>query len=107
MVLSARGRLACLIGACLVGALAVAGFRDHGALALTVVAIGLAVAAANRAGDPRTEFRDPGAGAGHVDDRALSGLFLTERPGIALNAGESAALLAEADRIGAGVDRDH
>jgi len=44
----ARGRLVCLIGA-----LSVVGFRDHGALALTVVAIGLAVAAANRAEDPQ------------------------------------------------------
>src|ERR1700710_24710 len=54
----ARGRLASLIGA-----LSVVGFRDHGVLALAVVAVGLAVAAANRAEYPRTEFRDPGAGA--------------------------------------------
>src|SRR5258708_14305352 len=98
----ARGRLACLIGA-----LSVVGFRDHGLLAFAVVSIGLGVAAADRAEDPRTEFRGPGAGTGYVDDRALSGFFLTEQPGIALNAGETAALLAEADGIGACGDRDH
>src|ERR1700712_942143 len=91
----------------LVGALAVVKFRNHGGLALAIVAVGLVIAAANRPIDSRAEFRNPDAGTGHVDDGARPGLFLAEQPGVALNAGEAAALLAEAYGIGAGGDRDH
>src|SRR4029077_5074505 len=43
-------------------------------------------------------------GVGHV---ALSGLVLAEQPRVALDASNGAALLAEADRAGAGGGRDH
>ena len=76
----------------------------HGRLPLAIIAVGLAIAAADGPENLRADFRHFRAGAGHVDDGALSGLFLTEQSGVALDAGKAAALLADADRMGAGRD---
>src|SRR2546423_6975704 len=76
-----------------IAALAVVVFGDLSRLSHAVVAVGLAVAAADRAEDARAEFRNPGTGAGYVDDEALPGLFLTEQPGVALKARKAATLL--------------
>jgi hypothetical protein len=95
------------LSARLIGALAVVKFRNHGGLALAIVAVGVVIAAANRSIDSRAEFRNPGAGTGHVDNRAGPALLLTEQAAIALQAGQTAALLAKADGIGAGGERVH
>ena len=88
-------------------ALPVVGLRDHGGLALTVVAIGLAVAAADGAEDLETESGYTCAGAGDIEDEARTGRMLAEQAVVALSAGKATALLADTDRAGAGGDRDH
>jgi hypothetical protein len=76
-------------------------------LALAVVWVSLAVAAADRAEDPWTNFWHSHAGTRRIGDVALPWFILAEQPGIALNADDGAALFPEADRVGAGRDRDH
>src|SRR6266478_1471859 len=80
---------------------------DHGRLAHAIVGIGLAVAAADRAVDLGAESWDAGAGAADIEDEARAGRMLTEQPGVALDAGKAAALLADPDRARAGGDQDH
>src|SRR6266700_4107694 len=65
--------------------------------ALTIIGVGLAVAAAHGEEDQRTEPRHPRAGAASVCDQALSGRFLTEQAGVALMRmdDEAAACLAD------------
>src|ERR1700736_2420201 len=87
--------------ACLVGALPVVILGDHGGHAVAIIAVGLAVAAADGTEYLVADFRHFHAGAGCIDDVALSGLPLTEQPSVALNADDGAALLAGAHRIGA------
>jgi hypothetical protein len=67
---------------------------DHRRLAVAIIAVGLAVAAADGTEDLGAEFRHRGAGAELVETPARSGLELAELPGVALNAGYAAALLA-------------
>jgi len=76
--------------------------------ALTIVGVGLAVAAAHREENAGTEPRYPRAGAGDVGDEASSGLSLAEQAMVTLLRvdDKTAALLADADRIGAGGKRN-
>ena len=80
-------------------ALPVMRLGDHRRLAVAIIAVGLAIAAANRAEDLVAEFRHRRAGAGLVETPARSGLELAELPGVALNAGNAAALLAGLGRL--------
>ena len=80
-------------------ALSVMRLGDHGGLAVAIIAVGLAVAAADRAEDLGAEFRHRRAGAGLVETPARAGLELAELPGVALNAGNAAALLAGLGRL--------
>jgi len=57
---------------------------DHGGLTFAIIAIGLAVTAADRTEYLGADFRHFHGDAGRIDDVALSGLLLTEQPGIAL-----------------------
>ena len=85
-------------------ALAVVILGHPGAHALAVVGVGLAVAAAHRPVDARTESWHSGAGATDVGEETFAGLFLTEQAAVALLRGdhEAAACLADPDRIGPG-----
>jgi hypothetical protein len=82
------------------GALPVVGLRDHGRLAHAIVGIGLAVAAADRAEDLETESGHARACAGDVEYETRAGRMLAEKSVVALGAGKTAALLAEADCAG-------
>ena len=75
-------------------ALAVVQLGDAGGLPIAIIAVGLAVAAADRAEDLGAEFRHRRAGAELVETPARAGLELAELPGVALNAGNAAALFA-------------
>jgi hypothetical protein len=69
-------------------ALAVVILGHLGAHALAVIGVGLAVAAAHRPVDVRTESRHPGAGATDIGEETFAGLFLTEQAGVALIGGK-------------------
>jgi hypothetical protein len=88
-------------------AFAIGVFGNHRGLTLAIVAVGLAVATAHRPEDFRTEPRDPRACAGHVDDAATSGFLLAEQAGVALNAGEAAAGLADTNGLDGGRGEHH
>ena len=77
---------------------------DLSAHALAIIGVGLAVAAAHRAENARAEPRYPRAGARDIGDEALAGLALAEQAVVAFLRvdDETAALLADADRTGAG-----
>ena len=85
-------------------ALAVVILRHSRPHALTIVGIGLVVAAAHRPENAGTEPRHPRAGAGDVGDETLSGLSLAEQAMVTEMRvdDKTLALLADADRIGAG-----
>jgi hypothetical protein len=91
-------------GADLHWALAVASLRHSGGFADAIIAVGLVVAAANRAENPGAEPRLSGAGAGHVEEAAGAGPELTELAGRALQAEKAAAGLAGNDRLRAAGD---
>jgi hypothetical protein len=74
----------------------------HGNLTFAIIAIGLAVATAHRPVDSRSDFGHACADARHVDDTAASGFLLAEGAGVALDAGETAADLSDADRLNTG-----
>ena len=69
---------------------------------LAVIAVGLAVAAAHRPEDFRADRRDFGALALVVDDFARSRFHFAEQPGVAGDALDAAAGLADPDRGRAG-----
>jgi len=90
-------------------ALALVRQRNPRLLAHAIVAVGLAVAAADhefRSGDLRAEPRLSRAGTGDIGDEALPGLSLTEQAGVTFVRVENktVALLADPDRAGAGGD---
>ena len=77
------------------------GQRNRRLLALAIIDIGLVVATADLQVGPgcsRTRLRNFGASARRVGPRALSGLILTERTGLALLGDNAAAALAGANR---------
>ena len=90
-------------------ALALVRQRNPRLLAHAIVAVGLAVAAADHelwSGDLRAESGLSRTGAGDVGDEALPGLSLTEQAGVTFLwvDDKTVALLADSDRAGAGGD---
>ncbi len=88
-------------------ALAVLRLGGAGGPALAVIAVGLAVAAADRLVDLVADRRPERAAAGLVGTAALPGLELAELAATAaLQAGDAAARSAEPSRVSAGRERD-